>query len=85
MLGVTTKQQKATHAKRHSQPGMHTHVHTRNDTSSAITKHSRIGHETQSVPRYEHAYVMRLHAVITTAHGSGAPMRVANARGERES
>ena len=51
----------------------------------AITKHSRIGHETQSVPRYEHAYVMRLHAVITTAHGSGAPMRVANARGERES
>ena len=63
-----------THAKRHSQ-----------DNHQAITKHSRIGHATQSVPRYGHAQVMRLHAVITTAHGSGAPMRVADTRGERES
>ena len=62
--------------------------HTRETTLTrhqAITKHSRIGHETQSVPRYGHAQVMRLHAVITTAHGSGAPMRVADTRGERES
>jgi hypothetical protein len=76
MLGVTTKQQEATHAKRHI-------ISNRETTFTA--RHAQIGHETQSVPRYEHAYVMRLHAVITTAHGSGAPMRVANARGERES
>ena len=66
---ITTKQQKTTHAKRHSQPSMR-----RSDTRHSLYPDMDM-----------HAQVMRLHAVITTAHGSGAPMRVANARGERES
>ena len=69
-----------------SQQSSKGHGRTRNEHednhAQAITNHSQIGHATRSVPKYGHVQVMRLHAVITTAHGSGAPVRVANLGGE---